>query len=182
MTSRIASTKRCRSLRALLAQTQILRVLDVEMVELTASDDEVRSLRQHAAMNAMENLPLGAQTTKSRRLLIVEDNADVQYALRDLLELLGHQVCVASDGASGVEVCMRELPEIALIDIGLPGLDGYSVARQIRAAAGAGYTPILVALTGYGSAEEKQRALTAGFDIHLVKPVWPDALDKVLAM
>lgn len=105
-----------------------------------------------------------------RRILIVEDNADVRDGLVELCQMWGHEVFTAGDGIEGVRVALERRPDIAFVDIGLPGLDGYEVAGQIRAAS-AGQDLLLVALTGYGSREQKARAIESGFDHHLVKPV-----------
>jgi CheY-like chemotaxis protein len=114
------------------------------------------------------------------RILIIEDNSDAREALRALLELDGYEVHAGADGAEGLDLARTKAPEVALIDIGLPGLDGYAVARQLRAAP-SGKAMFLVALTGYGQPEDRRRALEAGFDAHLVKPVEEDALLQVLA-
>jgi CheY-like chemotaxis protein len=90
--------------------------------------------------------------------------------LRYLLERAGHEVHEAGDGPSGVEAILKVRPDIALVDVGLPGLDGYEVARRVRASEG-GRTVRLVALTGYGLPEDHRRSHEAGFDTHLVKPV-----------
>jgi signal transduction histidine kinase len=116
---------------------------------------------------------------KSRRVLIVEDNQDAQDALKCLLELWGHEVTVASDGASGIQSALAHRPEVALVDLGLPIVDGYEVARQTRAALGAA-APLMIALTGYGAPEQRAQALSAGFDLHIVKPVDPDRLATLL--
>ena len=123
----------------------------------------------------------GAGPVRARDILIVEDNADARQTLRTLLELAGHRVRTASDGAEGLEAALAAPPEIALVDIGLPALDGYEVARRIRAATNGGKRPVLVALTGYGLDEDRRRAFAAGFDVYLVKPVDEDALEKLLA-
>jgi two-component system, sensor histidine kinase len=115
-----------------------------------------------------------------RRVLVVEDNEDAREMLRTTLELAGHDVRVASDGPGGVAAALAFLPEVALIDIGLPGLDGYEVARRIRTTA-PGRTVTLVALTGYGQPEDRRRAQDAGFDAHLVKPVDVEGLVAALA-
>jgi CheY-like chemotaxis protein len=114
-----------------------------------------------------------------RRLLVVEDDRDVRESLRTMLELTGHEVHAAEDGPSGLAAIRRLAPDIALVDIGLPGLDGYEVARRVRAEPG-GAKPVLVALTGYGSAEDRERAHEAGFDLHLVKPITSDQLARIL--
>jgi signal transduction histidine kinase/CheY-like chemotaxis protein len=120
-----------------------------------------------------------AQTVSARDVLVVEDNADARETLQRLLELQGHRVRVAADGQAGLEAVGERMPEIALIDIGLPLLDGYELARRIRAQAG-GERAYLVALTGYGLPEDRNRTEAAGFDLHLVKPVDAGMLAEVL--
>jgi CheY-like chemotaxis protein len=112
-------------------------------------------------------------------VLLIEDNVDARQSLRTLLEHEGHRVVDAADGPSGLARAEATRPDIVLIDIGLPGMDGYEVARRIRARRGA--EPILVAITGYGRADDRQRSHEAGFDAHLTKPVSPDYLVEVLA-
>ncbi len=114
-----------------------------------------------------------------RRILIVEDNADAREALREALEMAGHEVFEADSGASGVESALAKRPEVALIDIGLPGLDGYEVARKIRSMSEI-QGMMLIALTGYGSPEDRRRAKEAGFDAHFVKPLKFEQLTKLL--
>jgi PAS domain S-box-containing protein len=119
----------------------------------------------------------GTLSSVRRRVLIVEDNEDSCEMLRVYLERLGHEVFVATDGAEGVHMASRVRPEVALIDLGLPTLDGFQVARQIR---GQAHQPrYLVALTGYGQPEDRQRCLAAGFDTHLVKPIDPLRLHEL---
>ena len=113
-----------------------------------------------------------------QRVLVVEDNDDAREMMRSLLHLLGHEVHEACDGASGVEQARRLRPDAALIDIGLPGIDGYEVARRIRADVP---DARLVAVTGYGQPEDRERALAAGFDEHLVKPLDPEQLHRLLS-
>jgi CheY-like chemotaxis protein len=112
-------------------------------------------------------------------VLIVEDSADARESLRLLLELGGHVVETSEDGPSGLAKLRAFRPEIALIDLGLPGIDGYTLARIAR---GQPETRgiRLVALTGYGQAEDQQRALAAGFDLHVTKPVDVAKLQAVL--
>ena len=112
-------------------------------------------------------------------ILLVEDNQDIRETLKDLLELHGHRVEEASDGRAAVELVLSQRPQVALVDIGLPELDGYKVAQLVRASAGGDVTR-LVALTGYGHPEDRRRALEAGFDAHLVKPVSSEDLSLVL--
>jgi signal transduction histidine kinase/CheY-like chemotaxis protein len=104
-----------------------------------------------------------------RKILLVEDQPDARRALQRLLQLWGHTVEAAEDGVIGLERAQQFQPEVAFIDVGLPGLDGYELARQIRRRLGNGLR--LVALTGYGQPEDRERAYSAGFDLHLVKPV-----------
>ena len=118
-------------------------------------------------------------TATPRRVLVIEDNEDSRDMLRQLLENAGHEVHDVGDGPQGVDAALRLEPDVALIDVGLPELDGYEVARRIRA--GTQRDMLLVALTGYGLAEDRERALAAGFDLHLVKPVDFDKLFHVLA-
>ena len=115
----------------------------------------------------------------SRKVLIIEDNSDAQQVLCDLLGLWGHRVACASDGLEGMQQLRRFQPEIALVDIGLPGIDGYEVARRVRNEAGNEQT-LLIALTGYGAPEQRTAAIEAGFDLHIVKPVDPDRLSALL--
>jgi signal transduction histidine kinase/CheY-like chemotaxis protein len=113
-------------------------------------------------------------------ILVVEDNRDGRESLRDLLEIWGHKVSLAASGPEGVAKAFSARPEVALIDIGLPGLDGNEVARRIRSILG-GDAISLIAMTGYGQAEDRRRALQAGFDFYLVKPVDPTVLSQLLA-
>jgi CheY-like chemotaxis protein len=114
-----------------------------------------------------------------RSILIIEDNADARDALRVLLELEGHAVEAAEEGNQALELARAKDPDIALVDIGLPGIDGYEVARRVRARDRR--RPVLIALTGYGQPEDRRRATEAGFDDMLVKPVDPTALTNLLA-
>ena len=98
-----------------------------------------------------------------------------------LLESMGHRVEVAVDGVSGLDKALAHAPDVALVDVGLPQIDGYEIARRIRDASRGGRRPYLVAITGYGLAEDRARAFEAGFDAHLVKPVDPDELERLLA-
>lgn len=120
-----------------------------------------------------------APAMPSRRVAIIEDNADSREALRVLLELYGHEVYEAADGPTGVELVLRLRPDVTLIDVGLPGLDGYGVAQRLRASAG-GHALYLIAVTGYGLPADQARARQAGFDSHLVKPVHPGQMIAVL--
>jgi signal transduction histidine kinase len=117
--------------------------------------------------------------TTRRRIALVEDNDDVRSSLRALLEIEGHEVVEARDGLEGVDTILREQADIALVDIGLPNLDGYGVARAVRARA---RRPVrLVAMTGYGSESDAERGKLAGFDAYLVKPVDAGVLNELIA-
>jgi CheY-like chemotaxis protein len=114
-----------------------------------------------------------------RHVLVVEDNPDAREALAMLLESFGHDVVTASDGPGGVDAAGVTHPEIAFVDIGLPGFDGYEVGRRLRALLGREVT--LVALTGYGQDADRTRARAAGFDLHLTKPAEADTVAAVVA-
>jgi CheY-like chemotaxis protein len=116
-----------------------------------------------------------------RSVLIIEDHDDAREALRALLELEGHRVDAAASGPHGLELAHRRPPDVALVDIGLPEVDGYEVARRLRAMGPGPGRPYLIALTGYGQPDDIKRARDAGFDAHLLKPVDPDALARVLS-
>jgi PAS domain S-box-containing protein len=112
------------------------------------------------------------------RVLIVDDNADAAEALVDALALLGYEAVTAPDGPRALSLVATTRPSIALLDIGLPGMDGYDLARRLRASDPNSLK--LVALTGYGLAADRERALAAGFDEHLVKPASLDVIRKVI--
>ena len=159
------------------------------LAELHGGSIEVRSDGPGRGSEFTIRLPAGkadgGQATETpspstaRHVLVIEDNADAREMLRLALELDGHRVETAADGTSGVELALQTTPDLVLVDIGLPGLDGYAVARRLRAALGHRVT--LVALTGYGQSEDRRRTSEAGFDAHLVKPVDPDVLSRALA-
>jgi signal transduction histidine kinase/CheY-like chemotaxis protein len=135
------------------------------------------------AVEPPANLPQArpiAPPPVSRTVLIVEDNHDARATLRELLETAGHTVHEAIDGPRGLDAALKLRPEVAFVDLGLPGMDGLELARRIRASPeGRGLR--LVALTGYGSAADRARSREAGFDVHLVKPVDRETLERVLA-
>lgn len=115
-----------------------------------------------------------------RRCLVIEDHADAAESLALLLQFSGHETEVAFDAASGIEKARSFRPDVVLCDIGLPGMDGYGVARALRADPETS-SIFLIALTGYGQDEDRRRALEAGFDAHLIKPADLDALRRMLA-
>ena len=110
-----------------------------------------------------------------QRALIIEDNDDAREMLRTLLELDGHTVHVAANGIAGLAAALEHRPDVAVVDIGLPEMDGYEVARKLRASESLKAIK-LIALTGYGQADDARRAHEAGFDLHVVKPVDPERL------
>jgi two-component system CheB/CheR fusion protein len=121
-----------------------------------------------------------AGPSRARRILVIEDNVDAAETLRDMLELWGHVVAVAHAGRQGIERARCFEPEIVLCDIGLPEMDGYDVARVMRADARVG-SPVLVALTGYALPEDQRRAAEAGFELHVAKPVSIAQMEDMLA-
>jgi CheY-like chemotaxis protein len=113
------------------------------------------------------------------QVLVIEDNPDAAETLADLLALFGHEATIALSGPEGVEMARSFRPDVVLCDIGLPGMDGYAVARSLRIEP-ATRTARLIALTGYGRESDRQRTQEAGFDLHLVKPVEPLELKRLL--
>jgi two-component system CheB/CheR fusion protein len=121
----------------------------------------------------------GAEPARALRVLVADDNRDAADSLQRLLALSGHEVRVAYDGASAVNVGNEFRPRVAILDIGMPGTNGYDVARALRKRQGGDVT--IVALTGWGQEADRRKASEAGFDFHLVKPVDPNALGQLLA-
>ncbi len=122
----------------------------------------------------------GPPARTKRRILVADDNRDAADTLAVLLRLGGHEVHAVHDGQEAVEAVGWFRPEIVLLDIGMPKLTGYEVASRLREEPW-GKRMVLVAVTGWGQEEDKRRAMQAGFDHHLTKPVDPAALEKVLA-
>jgi CheY-like chemotaxis protein len=116
----------------------------------------------------------------ARRVLIVDDNEDAATTMATLLDALGHVPVVAHDGPSALQLLETERVDIAVLDIGLPVMDGYELAQRIRARDGR-KSLRLIALTGYGQAEDRVKSAAHGFDEHLVKPVDMDTLLQLLA-
>jgi len=114
-----------------------------------------------------------------RRIVLVEDNEDIRTMLEELLQLAGHSVATAANGPDGLAAIQRERPDLAFVDIGLPGFDGFELARRVRASNPAGGVR-LVAVSGYGQAEDRRRAQEAGFDGHLTKPVGLTQLEAAM--
>ena len=136
-------------------------------------------LKQIAA-EPLDTVPVMTERrTKPRRVLLIEDNADAREMLRMMLELAGHAVYDAPDGIRGLELLDVVRPDVAIIDVGLPMMDGYQVARRIRELP-YGRDMLLLALTGYGSPADMKRSAEHGFDHHLVKPIDPDRLTTLI--
>lgn len=117
----------------------------------------------------------------NKRVLVVEDDEDSALLLAETLGDAGYSVEVAHDGATALEKAVAFKPEVAVLDVGLPDMDGYQLAQRIRALPDLPESLRLIALTGYGGDEERKRSQAAGFDVHLVKPVLPDTLERALA-
>ena len=147
----------------------------VVRLPLLAADAAQRlSARQPAATTPAET------PGRALRILVVDDNVDAAESMSMLLQILGHQVAVAQDGASALEAARALDPELAFLDIGLPEMDGYEVARRLREGAGGPRTR-LIALSGYGTENDRVRSRDAGFIRHLVKPVDPKDLPGIIA-
>ena len=133
-----------------------------------------------APVPAAAATPPPAAAPAGRRVMVVEDNPDGLEALLALLELMGYSVAGAEDGPAALALAARFDPEIVLLDLGLPGMDGYEVATALRADP-ARVGLVLVALTGWGAEQDRARTAEAGFDHHLTKPVDPDMLESFLS-
>jgi CheY-like chemotaxis protein len=107
---------------------------------------------------------------KQLRILVVEDHADTAASLAELLRLYGHEIRVAGNGAEALCQVESSPPDVVLLDIGLPGMDGWEVARRLRLSPG-GRMPLLMAITGYGQEADRERSRRAGSHLHLLKPV-----------
>jgi PAS domain S-box-containing protein len=125
-----------------------------------------------------EESPPAPEAGRPLRLLVVDDSKDTVDSLAMLLRLTGHEVATADTGPAGLQAALAGHPDVVLLDLGLPGIDGYEVARRIREQAD---VPMLIAMTGYGQPEDRERSKEAGFDFHLVKPVDPVKLQQLLA-
>ena len=119
-------------------------------------------------------------TPKRFRILVVDDNHDSALSLAMMLSIMGHETRTAHDGESAVATAESFLPEVVLLDIGLPKLNGYEVAQRIREQDW-GTSMFLIAVTGWGQEEDRQRSSEVGLNVHMVKPVEPSALEKLLA-
>ena len=163
-------------------------------MELDRGHVEARSAGAHEGSEFIVRLPVarpGEPTSlrsnasaepvapRAARILVIDDNRDVGESLVALLELDGHDARAAHDGETGLELAGELRPDVILLDIGLPGKDGYQIAREIRSLPW-GSSVLLIAATGWGEGKDKARAREAGFDFHLTKPVDLDVLARIL--
>jgi signal transduction histidine kinase len=155
-----------------------LPVISSDTARVSANADD-QAYGYDASVDARASADTSTTPQVRRRILVADDNSDALESLATLLELGGHQVFSAANGALALESAERNLPEIALLDIGMPQLDGYEVARRIRAQPW-GRRITLVALTGWGQDSDRRRSGEAGFDTHLVKPLDLDKLTELL--
>jgi CheY-like chemotaxis protein len=140
----------------------------------------VRLPIMRAAGSPLQAQPAAEPTSAAaRRILVVDDNLDAAESLSQLLQINGHETRLAHDGVAAVEQAALFQPHVVLLDIGLPRLNGYDAARQIRQGV-AGRSMLLVALTGWGQQEDRMKSRQAGFDEHFLKPVDLDVLLKLL--
>jgi CheY-like chemotaxis protein len=117
---------------------------------------------------------------KSLRIVVIDDNVDANESLNAVLQVMGHEVSAAFDGTAGFELIRDTHPKLVVCDIGLPGMDGYQIIARVRETM-KDELPVMIALTGYGQPEDRARALAAGFDHHLTKPVDVEELLRVIA-
>jgi PAS domain S-box-containing protein len=130
--------------------------------------------------SARDAAPVPMPRLAEQRIVVADDNVDSAESLAALLTLAGHSVFVAHDGEAAVRLTRALQPTVVILDLGMPVVDGYEAARQIRAASG-GANPVLIALSGFGQAADRTRSGQAGFDVHLVKPVDPTEIESLLA-
>ena len=124
-------------------------------------------------------MPSDSAATPPRRVLVADDNFDASETLALLLRFDGHEVHVANDGLEAIELFERLQPDVAILDIGMPGLSGHEVAQRIRTH-DVGHPVTLIALTGWGQKADKDRAAQSGFDFHFTKPVEPATLCELI--
>jgi len=137
-------------------------------------------LMENEQVPAKADAEASAKPMLAKRVLVVDDNIDAATTLQLLLKSLGHETCVVYDGLQAIRMAVEFRPDIVLLDIGMPGLDGYEVARRLRVLKRE--RPLrIVAITGWGQEADRARSREAGFDLHLVKPVDPNTLTNVLA-
>src|SRR5207253_3108932 len=148
--------------------------VELPVLELPALEPAASATTEAGAANA------GEAAIRPARILVVEDNKDGREALVTWLEMLGYAVAAAEDGEQAIDLARSFAPEMVLLDLGLPGLDGFDVARSMRGELGL-VDARIVALTGWGAERDRARTAAAGFDDHLTKPVDPVLLKEYLA-
>jgi signal transduction histidine kinase/CheY-like chemotaxis protein len=132
------------------------------------------------SVSARTPAPVAMPQLAEQRIVVADDNVDSAESLAALLTLSGHSVFVAHDGAAAVRLTRALRPSVVILDLGMPVVDGFEAAEQIRADAG-GADPVLIALSGFGQAADRARSTEAGFDMHLIKPVDPGEIETLLA-
>jgi CheY-like chemotaxis protein len=139
-------------------------------------------LTKPAVATPPERMAVATETPAAprRRILVVDDNEDAATSLAMLLEQLGHEVAIASDGQDGVTKAAAFCPHVVFLDLGMPRMDGTEAAKRLRTLPGGGHT-ILIALTGWGQEHDLQRTRDAGFDHHLLKPIEPHSLEELFS-
>ncbi len=170
-----------------LGLTLVKRLVDLHGGTVTASSKgagqgsrfEVRLPRGLPSPERASTVDVADEQITPLRIVVIEDNPDVRHTVSALLETWGHRVDAAENGRRGVDLVLSKKPDVVLVDIGLPDVTGYDVARELRTARWE-TPPRLVAVTGYGQHRDRQRALESGFDEHLVKPPSLDALRRAL--
>jgi CheY-like chemotaxis protein len=153
-----------------------LEVIERQVAILAKLADEVRA----TAEAGTPELSQPGRSVNRFRILVVDDSIDAATSTALLLRLSGHEVSIAHDGNAAIDMARSVRPQVVLLDIGLPLMDGYEVARRLRALPATDKASI-IALTGYGQPQDIQRSREAGFDHHLVKPVDPARLEALLA-
>lgn len=148
------------------------------MTKSTPTPPRSAPARSRSPRKTATSLAVGTVVDAADTIVLLEDSDDMRGIFREMLEQGGHHVSEARDGPEGIECVLAERPDVALIDIGLPVVDGYEVARRVRAALGESI--LLVAMTGHGPKSDRMAALAAGFDTHLTKPIDISAIEAVL--
>jgi CheY-like chemotaxis protein len=170
-----------------LGLTLVRRLVELHGGEVTAASSDgggsrftVRIPRAARPAESAQPGAVAGASTRPLRVLVVEDNADGRDTLVMMLGIHGHEVEGADSGPAGLARALELVPDAAIVDIGLPGFDGYELARRLRASPATAKVK-LIAMTGYGQAEDRRLAIEAGFDAFLVKPADLDALGAILA-
>jgi len=143
-------------------------------------EEVITMLADNQMADAKNQSPAMKPRARSFRILVVDDNQDSALSMAMMLSIMGHDTRTAHDGESAVTTAESFLPEVVLLDIGLPKLNGYEVAQRIRQQPW-GESMYLIAVTGWGQDEDRQRSAEVGLNVHMVKPVEPATLEKLLA-